>query len=63
MGRTGRPPKGGEEQGAARLTSVRLTKDVFDKLDYCAELLDTTRTSIIEFGINLAHERISKKKE
>ena len=61
--RTGRPPKGGEGKGASRLVTFRLTKETCEKIEDCAERLDTTKTSVVELGVEMVHDALEKKKE
>lgn len=55
--RTGRPHK--DVTKCVNL-GLRLTKETADKLQRCAELLNLSRTEVIEKGINLVEAEIKK---
>ena len=56
--RTGRPKS--ENPKNIRL-EIRLTNEQANKLQYCANILKTTRTSVILKGIDLVKSDIEKK--
>lgn len=53
--RLGRPPK---ENTKNVNIGFRLTKETVSKLEECANKLNTTRTAVIEKGIDLVHASI-----
>ena len=55
--RTGRPPK---EITKNQNIGFRLSQETADKLKECAEVLNVSRTSVIEKGIDLVYETIKK---
>lgn len=59
MPRTGRPPK--IEGKKDQLFQTRFTKETMNKLKECAAYFETTRTAILERGIELIHESLGKE--
>ncbi len=57
--RTGRPIKG-EERKDINL-QLRITKATNDKLFYCSEKLNISRTEVIEQGIDIIYDDLTKK--
>ena len=55
--RTGRPPK--EIIKNVNL-GLRLTKETADKLQWCADALEISRTEVIEKGIDLVEAELKK---
>lgn len=55
--RTGRPTT--ERKGNRE--SFRLSDNDIEKLNYCVENTDMTKTDVIRKGINLVYEQITKK--
>lgn len=56
--RTGRPPKLGESKNVS--LQLRITQEVANKLQKCADELSISRTEVIEKGIDLVHKQIKK---
>ena len=59
--RTGRPIKG-EERKDINL-QLRITKTTNDRLLYCSEKLHTSRTEVIEQGIDIIYNDLKKNRE
>ena len=55
--RTGRPPK--EVTKDVNL-GLRITKETAEKLQWCAEKLNVSRTEVIEKGIDLVERSLKK---
>jgi hypothetical protein len=55
--KTGRPKK---ENPKNVEIGLRITKGTADKLQKCADILEVSRTEVIEKGIDLVYEGISK---
>lgn len=55
--RTGRPPK---EITKNINLGLRLTKETADKLQWCADTLEISRTEVIEKGIDLVEAELKK---
>lgn len=58
MPRTGRPIKGEEKKDQS--LQLRLGKKTIEKLIFCAESQKTSKTDIIEKGIDLVFSEIKK---
>ena len=43
-----------------KLLQVRLDKETLDKLDYCANIQDVSRSSIVRNGIDKVYKEIKK---
>ncbi len=56
--RTGRPPKKIKKDVALGL---RIKQETADKLQWCADALNESRTQVIERGIDLVEAEINKK--
>ncbi len=41
---------------------IRMTKETADKLEYCAERLDATKTEVVQRGIDLVKRELDEKK-
>jgi predicted DNA-binding protein len=41
---------------------IRMTKETADKLEYCAEQLDATKTEVVQRGIDLVKKELDEKK-
>lgn len=57
--RTGRPPKMGKSKNIS--LQLRITEDTATKLKECSEILNISRTEVIEQGIDLVHKKAKKK--
>ena len=57
--RTGRPPKG--EQSRTEKITIRLSVLEAQKIQECADRLNTTRTDAIVTGIDLLKSELDKK--
>ena len=57
--RTGRPPKGEESRTVA--INLRVTTAEAQKIQYCADKLNTSRTDAIVTGIELLKAELDKK--
>ena len=57
--RTGRPPKG--EQSRTKKITIRLSVLETQKIQECADRLNTTRTDAIVTGIDLLKSELDKK--
>lgn len=57
--RTGRPPKG--EQSRTKKITIRISEKEAEKIQECADGLDTTRTDAIMAGIDLLKAELDKK--
>lgn len=57
--RTGRPPKG--EQSRTKKITIRLSVLEAQKIQECADRLNTTRTDAIVTGIDLLKSELDKK--
>lgn len=55
--RTGRPPK---EVTKDVSLGLRITKETAEKLQWCAEKLNVSRTEVIEKGIDLVERSLKK---
>lgn len=55
--RTGRPPK---ETKKSQLLHIRLTEEMIEKLKDCAVTMRTSRTAVIEHGIDLVRKELGK---
>lgn len=55
----GRPIKGTQKKDVS--LQLRISKDTESKLKECADSLGKSRTEVIEMGIDLIHESVSKK--
>ena len=40
---------------------IRMTKETADKLEYCAEKLEITKTEVIQRGIDLVKKELDEK--
>ena len=40
---------------------IRMTKETADKLEYCAEKLNVSKTEVVEMGIELVKSEVAKK--
>lgn len=58
--RTGRPPKG-EAKKNERI-EVRVDSKKAEQLRRCAEIMNTSRAQVIEYGIDLVEAELQKKK-
>lgn len=58
--RTGRPPKG--EQSRTGKITIRVSEQEAQKIQECADLLNTTRTDAIMAGIDMLKADLDKKK-
>lgn len=56
--RTGRPPK---ENPKNKTINIRLTEECANDLQYCADKLNTSRTVVIEKGIQKVKSELDKK--
>lgn len=56
--RTGRPPKGEKSKNIS--LQLRISEDTSKKLLKCANVLNISRTEVIEQGIDLIYSRVSK---
>lgn len=56
--RTGRPPKMGKSKSVS--LQLRITQDTADKLKECSEILNISRTEVIENGVDIIHKKIKK---
>lgn len=59
--RTGRPPKKGKTKSVS--LQLRITEHTAETLQKCAERLSTSRTEVIEKGIELVADSLDKKEE
>ena len=59
--RTGRPPK--TEPTKTKSLQLRVKQETLDKLQNCAELLQVSRTVVIEKGIELVEMEIDGNKK
>lgn len=41
--------------------NIRITKETSEKLEYCASRLDTSKSNVIEQGIDLVKNELDKK--
>lgn len=41
---------------------IRMTKETADKLEYCAQKLDATKTEVVQHGIDLVKKELDKEK-
>lgn len=57
--RTGRPPKG--EQTRTQKITIRISDEEAQKIQECADRLNSTRTDAIVAGINLLKADLDKK--
>lgn len=57
--RTGRPPK---DKTKSVSIGLRISEDTAEKLQKCADLLEISRTAVIEKGINLVEAELKTKK-
>ena len=57
--RTGRPPKG-EQKRSGKIT-IRVSEQEAQKIQECADKLNTTRTDAIMAGIDLLKAELGKK--
>lgn len=57
--RTGRPPKG--EESRTEKINIRVSKKEAQKIQDCADRMDTTRTDAIMHGIDLLEAELDKK--
>lgn len=57
--RTGRPPKG--EQSRTQKITIRISDKEAQKIQECAEKMDSTRTDAIMAGIDLLKADLDKK--
>lgn len=53
--RTGRPPSDNPKSGSLQ---IRLTKDTLESLQACASAMGTSRTAVIERGIELVKNEL-----
>lgn len=60
--KTGRPPKGGS-QGAAKLTTFRLTRSTLKAIEACAKSLEIPKTRVVELGVDLVCRSLKREKE
>ncbi len=58
--RTGRPPKGDAKK--AERIEVRVDAKKAEQLRRCAELMNTSRAKVVEYGIDLVEAELQKKK-
>lgn len=56
--RTGRPPKLGKSKNTS--LQLRITEDTAEKLKKCSDALKISRTAVIEQGIDLIYEKVTK---
>ena len=54
----GRPTKGDERKDIS--LQMRITKTMRDKLQYCADRLEKSRTEVIEQGIDIIYKKLKK---
>lgn len=57
--RTGRPPKG--EQSRTQKITIRISDQEAQKIQKCADKMDSTRTDAIMAGIDLLKADLDKK--
>ena len=57
--RTGRPIKGNERKDIS--LQMRISKSTNDKLQYCSETLEKSRTEVVEQGIDIIYDKLKKK--
>lgn len=58
--RTGRPPKGDAKK--SERIEVRVDTRKAEQLRRCAELMNTSRAKVIEYGIDLVEAELLKKR-
>lgn len=58
--RTGRPPKGEKSKNVS--LQLRITEKTAKELKECSEILDISRTEVIEKGIEKIHSEVVKGK-
>lgn len=58
--RTGRPPKGEKSKNVS--LQLRITEKTAKELKECSEILEISRTEVIEKGIEKIHSKVSNKK-
>jgi len=58
--RTGRPPKGDAKK--TERIEVRVDTQKAEQLRRCAEMMNTSRAKVIEYGIDLVEAELNKKK-
>jgi len=59
MPRTGRPIKGSSRKDKS--LQLRVSQDMLTKLQYCSDRLKTSRTEVLEQGVNLIYDELNKK--
>ena len=57
--RTGRPPKG--ETSKSISLQLRISEKTADELKKCSEILNVSRTEVIEKGVELIYKETVKK--
>ncbi len=57
--RTGRPLKGDEKKDVS--LQLRITKTTNERLQYCSETLNKSRTEVIEQGVDMIYDDLKKK--
>lgn len=60
MPRTGRPPKGEKSKNVS--LQLRITEKIAQELKECSEILNISRTEVIEKGIEKIHSEVVKEK-
>ncbi len=57
--RTGRPPKGETSKNVS--LQLRISEKTSNELKECAEILNISRTEVIEKGVEMIHKDVVKK--
>ena len=57
--RTGRPTKGKEKKDVS--LQLRITKTTNERLQYCSDTLNKSRTEVIEQGVDMIYDDLQKK--
>lgn len=58
--RTGRPPKNGSSKNIS--LQLRITEKTANELKECSEILEISRTEVIEQSVEQFHKKVIKRK-
>lgn len=55
-------PRHKSDQSKHMRFEIRMTKETADKLEYCAQKLDATKTEVVQRGIDLVKKELDDEK-